>query len=113
MNQANIGRRVISEHGLISNVLVALGLVDIVRIANIFRRTHRVTVPWNSGTLVIPRDSPSKFPKIVIPSDEFVCRRIEANIDGETGVFYGWIKKSTNQPEGYGVFVAGDWVHCC
>ncbi len=37
---------------------------------------------------------------------------MEATIEGQTGIFYGIFRKSTGLPDGYGVFVAGDWLHC-
>ena len=52
------------------------------------------------------------FPNLKIPSNDHVCKRTEATIEGEKGVFYGIVCKSTGLPDGYGVFVAGEWVHC-
>ncbi len=43
--EASIGPRIILENGPITNVLVALELVDQVSIANICIRTHDITVP--------------------------------------------------------------------
>ena len=37
---------------------------------------------------------------------------MEATIEGQTGIFYGIFRKSTGLPDGFGVFVAGDWVLC-
>lgn len=108
----SLGRRVIYEHGLISNVLAGLGIVDLVIVSKICRRTYQITVPWNVPTLNIPNDLPSEFPNIVIPSEDFVCKRVEATIEGVSGFFYGCVRKSTDTPDGDGVFVAGDWVHC-
>jgi hypothetical protein len=45
MQSIELGRRVILESGPLTNVLVALGLLDQIRIANICRRTHKTTVP--------------------------------------------------------------------
>ncbi len=45
-------------------------------------------------------------------SDEFVCKRKEASIEGEKGYFYGSVSKTTGSPDGYGVFKTDDWVHC-
>ena len=112
MKKASSGRRVVLEHGLISNVLIGLGLVDMIMIANICHRTHQVTVPWNKRAIVIPRDPPCEFPKIIIPSDEFVFKRMHTTIGGEDGVYYGCVKRSSDLLEGYGVFVACEWVHC-
>jgi hypothetical protein len=52
------------------------------------------------------------FPNLKIPSDDHVIKRKEATIEGESGTFYGIFCKSTGLPDGFGVFVAGDWVHC-
>ena len=35
-----------------------------------------------------------------------------ANIEGEEGLFYGSVSKTTGSPDGYGVFKADEWVHC-
>ena len=61
---------------------------------------------------VLVQDLPNIFPKIDAISDQFVCKRIEAYIEGEEGHFYGSICKVTDSPDGYGVFKTGDWVHC-
>ncbi len=47
-----------------------------------------------------------------IPSEDFVRKRIETSIEGESGAFYGIFCKSTGLPDGSGVFVSVDWVHC-
>ncbi len=52
------------------------------------------------------------FPNLRIPSDDFVCKRIEATIEGESGVFYGIVRKSSGLPDGYGVFRVGEWIDC-
>ena len=59
-------------------------------------------------------DTPSDFPNIKIPSDDFICKRVEATIEGDSGIFYGCVRKSTGSPHGNGVFVVGDfyWIHC-
>jgi hypothetical protein len=110
--QPSLGRRVILEHGLISNVLTALGLIDQLCMANICNRTHQITVPWNIRLIVLPIDPLCDFPSLRIPSDDFVCKRTEATIASESGEFFGVVCKSTGLPDGYGVFKAGDWVHC-
>lgn len=40
-----------------------------------------------------------------------------ATIEGEEGFFYGSFSLTTDQPDGYGIFVCGEignafWVHC-
>ncbi len=98
------GRRVILEHGLISNILLALDLVDQLFIANICSRTHQITVPWNTFPVTLPIDPLCDFPGLKIPSDDYVCKRTEATIEGDLGEFYGIVCKSSGLPEGYGVF---------
>ena len=78
--ETSLGRRVISEHGLISNILSALGLVDQLCIANICSRSHQVTVPWNIHPVTLPIDPLCDFPNLKTNSDDYVCKRIEAII---------------------------------
>ncbi len=61
---------------------------------------------------MLPIDPHCDFPNLEIPSENFVCKRIEASIEGEWGEFFGIVYKSTDLPDGYGVFRVGDWVHC-
>ena len=110
--QSSIGSRVILESGPITNVLVALGLVDQISVANICRRTHQVTVPQFRAHLLLPIDPPCDFPNLTIPSDDFVCRRVETTIDGESGEFFGIVNKADGLPDGYGVFRTSTWAHC-
>ena len=81
----SLGCRVILDHGLISNVLLGLGLVDQLCIANICSRTHQITVPWNTHSVELPIDPECDFPNLKILSDDYVCKRIEATIEGEEG----------------------------
>ncbi len=61
---------------------------------------------------MLPIDPHCDFPKLEIPSEDFVCRRKKANIEGDSGLFFGIVCKSTGLPDGLGVFKAGNWVHC-
>jgi hypothetical protein len=92
-----MSRRVVLEHGLIANILSGLGLVHQLTIANICKRTYRITVPWNTVIIkqVINEDS-KHFPKIDEITDDFVCKSEEVYIDGEKGKFYGSFDKKTN-----------------
>jgi hypothetical protein len=81
--QASLGNRVILEHGPITNVLVALDIIDLIRIANICKRTYQITVAHNTCFVRLPIDRICDFPNLTIPSDAFVCKRIEATIEGE------------------------------
>ena len=67
--QRNLGCRVILEHGLISNILPSLSLVDQLTLANICSRTHQITVPWNILSVVLYQSELSAFPKIDDISD--------------------------------------------
>jgi hypothetical protein len=78
----------------------------------ICRRAYDTTIPWNMPPVLLPFDAPCDFPNLKIPSEDHVCKRIEAIIEGEEGVFFGIVRKSTGLPDGYGLFYAGGWVHC-
>jgi hypothetical protein len=110
--QESLGRRVILEHGLISNVLIQLGLVDQLIVANICNRTYQITVPWNVRQLTLPIDPLSDFPNLKIPSADHVCKRMEATIEGELGIFFGITSKISGKPDGYGVFKVGARLFC-
>ena len=112
MPEKKLSRRVVKEHGLISNILPALILIDQLTLSYICRRTHDITVPWNIFSVPIPQDLPDSFPKIDDVSDEFVCKRVKAKIEGEKGWFYGSVRKWTGLPDGLGVFVTGPWLQC-
>ncbi len=109
---ASLGSRVVLAHGPLINVLVALGLIDQIRVANICRSTYDIKVTWNTPPLKLPVDSLCSFPNLQIPSDAFVCKRIKATIDGISGQFFGIVCRQTDLPDGYGVFKVADWVHC-
>jgi hypothetical protein len=109
--QVSLGSRVILEHGPITNVLANLDLIDQIMIANICKRTYDITVVQNTLAVRLPIDRLCDFPSLQIPSDAFVCKRVEVTIDGIFGEFYGIVLKQTDQPEGYGVFKVVDWVH--
>ncbi len=80
MMQPSLGCRVILKSGPISNVLAALGIVDQLCIANICKRTHQITVPQFFTAIFLPKDPLGDFPNLKIPSDDFVCKSIEAKI---------------------------------
>ncbi len=83
--QASLGSRVILEHGPITNVLAGLDLIDQIRIANICKRTYKITVIQNTLAVRLPIDTLCDFPGLKVPSDAFICKRIEATIDGKPG----------------------------
>ena len=91
------GNRLVYEHGLVSNILRGLCLVDQLNISRICRRTYEFTVPWNI-IVEIPHDPISSFPKIDDISADLVCRRVEATIDDESGYFYGPVNKDSDLP---------------
>ncbi len=111
-NLNSLGSRVILEHGPITNVLVALDLIHQIRIANICKRTYKITVVQNTWAVRLPIDRLCDFPGLEIPSGDFVCKRITAIIEGKSGEFFGIICKLNGLPDGYGVFKADGWVHC-
>ena len=100
-----LGKRIVTEHGLVSNVLPGLVLSDQLLIANLNSRTYGVTVPWYSTCIHMPAEVISDFPKINLISDDFVCTRTDATIDNENGKFYGSVDKRTGLPSGDGVFL--------
>ena len=108
-----LGERVVTEHGPISSVLPAQSLVEQVKMSNINARTYKITVPWFSVSILRTINVATVFPKIDDISDEFVCKRIETEISGEKGCFFGSVNKQTNQPLGEGVFKAENgWITC-
>ena len=55
---------------------------------------------------LMPNENQTEFPNIVVPSNEYCIRSgVKTTIEGETGMFFGCVSKSTGQPEGYGVFL--------
>ncbi len=109
----SLGRRIVTEHGLASNVLPGLILSDQLLIANLNRRTYGIIVPWYSTFILMPTQVISDFPKINLISDDFVCKSTNATIDNEKGIFYGSVHKQTDLPSGEGVFVAENgWIRC-
>ena len=107
------GKRIVTEHGKINNVLPGLHLVDQLSVAGICNRTYTITVPWNVPRIQLPHKCAKKFiPKIDDITDDFVCKRIESTIENEVGFFYGSVSIQTEQPSGYGVFVTDEWIHC-
>ncbi len=110
--QTSLGRRVILEHGLITNVLAALDLIDQIHIAIICKRTYNTTVVHNTLTVKLPIDRLCDFPGLKITSDDFFYMTIKATIDGLYGRFSGIVRRQTREPDGYGVFKVADWWHC-
>ena len=94
---SNLGRRVVTEHGLISNVLPGLDTVDQISISNISSRTYCVTVAWNAAAIELPQDSLIQFPGIIFGRPGFLVdiKRTYAKIDNERGFFYGPVSKQT------------------
>jgi hypothetical protein len=80
--------------------------------SNTCTRAYYITVPSNIPPVLLPFDSPCDFPNLKIPSADHVCKRIKATIEGEEGLFFGIVCKSSGIPDGYGVFRTSDSVHC-
>ena len=55
----------------------------------------------------LPVDPLCDFPLLTIPTEDHVCKRIEATVEGDSGEFYGVVCKASNVPDGYGVFKVG------
>ena len=83
------GRRIVEQHGLISNVLPALNFTDQIKLANLTRRTYEVTVPWNAPKVAFHANIPNTFPQIEAVTRDAVCKRTEATIEGKKGHFFG------------------------
>ena len=92
--------------------MTGLELVDQLAVANINTRTYNITVAWNIPGVKIVTEAINIFPKVDDISDEFTCKRSEAIIEDEEGIFFGAVNKTTNLPDGYGVFATDKWVHC-
>jgi len=84
MKKKSLGRRAVMEHGPISNILPRLPLVNLALLANMHSRTYEITVPWNSGSVGIPKHADLVFPKINNNIyDGFVFKRTETYIEGD------------------------------
>ena len=111
--QESLGKRVVDRNGLISNVLYADPLADILSQASLIARTYKHTVQNNVYSIVMPAKVVCKhFPKISGIPAHLVCKKTAVVIEGQTGDFYGPANKANDIPSGYGVFVAGPQVSC-
>jgi hypothetical protein len=102
----------IKDHGPLATLLLFLEVHEQLKMGHICKRAYNTTVPWNMSPILLPFDSPCDFPNIRTPSENHVCKSINATIEGEEGVFHGIVCKSSGIPDGFGVFVTGYWVHC-
>ena len=111
--QPSLANKVVNRHGLISSALSGMPLETQVAVASVISRSYDITVPWNVPFVPFPLKTKNSFPKINNVSDDFICKRTEnAAIEGEIGSFYGPVSKVSGLPQGYGVFVSNEWVHC-
>lgn len=84
-----LGRRVVTEHGLVSNVLLGLSLADQIAIGSLTKRTYEITVPWNTAAVKVPISSPTleDYPNLYFPNntsgDE--VNKIDAQVAGDEG----------------------------
>ena len=106
-----LGSRLVAEHGLISNILSGLCLVDQVVLSSVCRRSYEITVPWNIS-IGFPTDVISVFPKLDEISNGLVCKRMKVIVEGEIGYFYGPASHKFDIPSGEGVYVTRKHVHC-
>ena len=79
----SVGYHVATDHGPATTLLLFLGLVDQIKLSSICSRAYKITVPWNMPPVLLPFDTPCDFPGLKIPSENHVCKRIEAAIEGE------------------------------
>ena len=79
----SLSHRIVTEHGQISNILLALPFFNQAILANVYSRTYEITVPWNSGCVRIPKKAASVFPKIDEISNDHICKSTKAIIEGE------------------------------
>ena len=112
--QPSLANKVVNRHGLISSGLSGMPLETQVAVASVISRSYDVTVPWNVPFVAFPvKSAQNNFPKIDDISDDFICKRTENTaIEGENGSFFGPVSKVSGLPQGYGVFVTDQWVHC-
>ncbi len=109
----SLANKVVNRHGLTSSALTGIPLETQVAVSSVINRSYDVTVPWNVPFVPFPIYAQNNFPKIDDISDDFICKRTEnAIIEGGDGTFYGPVSKVSGLPQGYGVFVADDWVLC-
>ena len=106
------GHRIVTNHGLISNILPSLNLVDQVSLGALCKRSYEITVPWNLSKVKMPAQEYNNFPLINNITSDFRCKQVEATIEGEIGKFNGSVSNLDNLPSGYGVFETKLWVHC-
>ena len=102
----------IKDHGPLTTLLLFLEVHEQVKMGLICQRAYNITVPWNMSPVLLPLDSPCDFPNLRISSEDHVIKRVEATIEDEKGEFIGVVRKSSDIPDGYGVFRTSDWVHC-
>jgi hypothetical protein len=93
-----------------TTLLLFLEDYEQVKMGLICQRAYYETVPWNMRPILL--DSPCDFPNLRISSEDQVIKRVEATIEDEEGEFFGIVCKSSGIPDGYGVFITDDWVHC-
>ena len=87
----SFGYRVVSEHGLISNILPGLQLIGKVFMSTISKRTYFVTVAWNMpfGVKMPSIINASNFPNIQVIEEGLLFKGVFVTIDGEDGWFLG------------------------
>jgi hypothetical protein len=109
----SIIQRALKEHGLTSNLLASMPLETQIAVASVINRSYETTVPWNTPAVPFPIRAQNNFLKFNDVSADFVCKRTDnVIIEGEMGKFYGPVNKVTGLPQGYGILVTDEWVHC-
>ncbi len=96
MLPSRLGYRIVTEHGLIYNVLSALPLEAQITLACLSRRTYNITVPFNIAVVKQYEVEVSNFPVIDKVSEDFICKISRyVTIEGKTGSFYGPVNKAS------------------
>jgi len=83
------GRRVVTEHGLLSNVLQGLTLPDQIAIGSLTKRTYEITVPWNTAAVKVPVRPPAleDYPNLFFPNNTSGddVKKIDIQVAGDEG----------------------------
>ena len=110
------GIRIVTEHGLVSNILPSLTFMDRLILGCLTTRTYEITIPWNTQPVKLPAPSPKNYPNLFLPFDftssKYSISRVDLWLEGWQGLFYGRVEMQTRLPAGAGVFLTGDWIHC-
>jgi hypothetical protein len=92
--QSSLGHTIVTKHGLISNVLIALPFEAQLILACLMRRTYEITVPCNVPIVK------NKDDDITISLE---CKKVYVSIiEGENKTFCGIAHETKGNPEKFG-----------